>query len=399
MLHLHHLLLLHILVIQFLHSTTTATTPNPTTLDSLKEMVQQVLNEEALLWNTSFQAGFSSTALGEFGVAAGRQNAASTTNTKTMAPDTMIPVGSATKPYTAATIIQLVDQDKIALDDPIYLYVDPVLARLNNTNLLTLWNGDKTINTVTVRQLLSMSSGLHDYDNDALQVFTHDFPDEDKTGVDMLHELDKAFLFPPGQGAAYTSVGYVLLGYVLVGATANSQGGTWNDFDQRSFMSQDQKMRWNRTSFPKAGRCTIYDVAPQWNVQAVGTAQVFYNLAESSCLNGWTCGNVAASAQNLASFFHDLIGAKTIVSPEGLDNMTQFHGLTQGFAPGLPYGLGLMSFYKTWPVVIPDFEWIGHAGQDYASSCPLCGYNVKYKFGVAVTTNSLNGMNCSDLSK
>ena len=372
------------------------TLASKTSLDTLKHTVQTVLNQQALLWNASFQAGFSSTEWGEFGVAAGLQDAASPTPTR-MTPDTMVPVGSATKAYTAATVVQLVDQGMLALDDPMHRYVDPVLTRLNGTTLLDLWNGDTTINTVTIRHLLGMQSGLRDYDDGALQTFTHDSPSEDKTGVDMLHELDKSWLFPPGQGGAYSSVGFVLLGFVLVEASASTQGATWNDFDQRSFMSPDQHMRWNRTTFPKMGRCTNYDLPSQFALSTVGTTGIFYNLGESSCLNGWTCGNLAASAQNLAGFFRALIGEQKIVSAKGLYNMTQFQGLTTGFAPGLPYGLGLMSFYKTWPAVFPDFEWIGHAGQDYASGCPLCGFNVKYKFGVAVTTNSISGMNCSDV--
>ena len=371
-------------------------TATRTTLETIQSQVQTILDEEALLWNTSFQAGFSST-YGEFGVAAGKLDASSHSNTP-MTPDVMIPVGSATKAYTAATIIKLVDEGHIDLDTPVYKYVDAVLTRLNGTTLLQLWKGDRTVQTVTVRQLLHMSSGLNDYNDEALQTFTNNFPGEDKTGVDLLHELDKTFLFLPGTGAAYSSVGFTLLGYVMVGATSSSQGGTWNDFDQRSFMSTDQRMRWNRTSFPKLGRCTEYDVPKQWLYTQIKDEAIFYNLGQASCLNGWTCGNLAASAQNLASFWNDLIGEGKIVSPEGLKNMTDFSPLTQGFAPGLPYGLGLMSFYLTWPVVNPDYGWIGHAGQDYASGAPLCGYNVKYKFGVAVTMNSYTGMNCSGLS-
>ena len=365
-----------------------------TTLETIKSQVQTILNEEALLWNTSFQAGFSSATHGEFGVAAGKLDASSHSDTQ-MTPDVMIPVGSATKAYTAATIIKLVDQGLIDLDNEVYKYVDSVLTRLNGTTLLKLWKGDLTIQTVTVRHLLHMSSGLNDYDDEALQTFTNKYPGEDKTGIDLLHELDKTFLFSPGTGGAYSSVGFTLLGFVMVGATSSSQGGTWNDFDQRSFMSADQSMRWNRTSFPKLGRCTEYDVPKQWLYKQIGSEAMFYNLGQASCLNGWTCGNLAASAQNLASFWNDLVGQGKIVSAEGLKNMTDFSPLTQGFAPGLPYGLGLMSFYLTWPYANDDYAWIGHAGQDYASGAPLCGYNLKYKFGVSVTMNSYTGMNCS----
>ena len=278
-----------------------------TSLATIRTAVQQILDEEAVTWNASFTAGFSSDDHGSFGVAAGLADAAAGPFSPAMAPNTMIPVGSATKAYTAATVVQLVDRGALKLDDPMHQYVDPVLRRLNATDLLTLWNGDATIQDVTVRHLLHMSSGIHDYDDAALQKFTHDYPGEDKTGVDMLYELDKTFQFRPGKGGAYTSVGYVLLGFVAVGASSSMQGGTWNDFDQRSFMSDDQHMMWNRTSFPKMGRCTDYDVPKQWSARQVGTEAVYYDLGQASCLNGWTCGNAAVSAENLATFFHSRI--------------------------------------------------------------------------------------------
>ncbi len=381
-----------LLLLRLLAGAAAAATP----LDALRDAVQTALDAEAVRWNASFQVGFSShgggRVLGEFGVAAGLNDRA---RGVAMRPDDMVPVGSATKAYTAAAVVRLVDQHLIAsLDDPAHLYVDPVLQRLNGTTLLSLWGGDETIHKVTVRHLLHMSSGLRDYDDQALQRFTTGYPGEDKTPIDMLHELDKSFLFAPGQGAAYTSVGFVLLGFVAVGASAPRGDSTWTDFDQRAFMTPDQRMRWNRTSFPMMGRCSEYEVAHTYSVVSVNTTATFYDYSPTSCLNGWTCGNMAASAHNIASFFADLLEGR-IVSAEGLANMTAFSPFTQGFATGMPYGLGLMSFYKTWPGVRPDFAWIGHAGQDYASGAVAAGYNTKWKFGFAITQNSITGMNCS----
>ena len=33
-------------------------------------------------------------------------------------------------------------------------------------------------------------------------------------------------------------------------------------------------------------------------------------------MNGWTCGNLIASARDLAMFFHELLGKKSILKPE-----------------------------------------------------------------------------------
>ena len=46
---------------------------------------------------------------------------------------------------------------------------------------------------------------------------------------------------------------------VLAGADPKATG--WSDFDQRSLFTDEQKARWNRTSFFGLGQCTNYDVS------------------------------------------------------------------------------------------------------------------------------------------
>ena len=146
------------------------------------------------------------------------------------------------------------------------------------------------------------------------------------------------------------------------------------------------------------GRCTKYDVTPQWNVRLVplgdGTdpnakKAVFYDYSHTSCLNGWTCGNIAARASDVAGFFFELLTGK-IVSQNMINEMCKFETFNTGWGTGIPYGLGLMHLETG------DYEMIGHAGQDYASGAPTAGYNVKHKFGVVVAVNEIMGMNCTD---
>eukprot|EP00811_Abedinium_folium_P003113 NODE_12864_length_1199_cov_3.442164.p1 GENE.NODE_12864_length_1199_cov_3.442164~~NODE_12864_length_1199_cov_3.442164.p1 ORF type:complete len:280 (+),score=50.63 NODE_12864_length_1199_cov_3.442164:271-1110(+) len=77
--------------------------------------------------------------------------------------------------------------------------------------------------------------------------------------------------------------------------------------------------------------------------------------------------------------------------------MEAFEPLTDGFSPGLPYGLGLIEMFNGFPFKNDDLHWIGHGGVDYASACPVCGYNPKYEFSIAISMTTLAGMNCSDL--
>jgi D-alanyl-D-alanine carboxypeptidase len=59
-------------------------------------------------------------------------------------------IGSITKTFTGTVVLQLVDEGRIGLDDPISLHLSGVP------------NG----NAITIRQLLYMSSGLYNYSED-----------------------------------------------------------------------------------------------------------------------------------------------------------------------------------------------------------------------------------------
>lgn len=64
-----------------------------------------------------------------------------------MKSDLFMRIGSVTKTFTVTAVLQLVDEGRIALDDPISKYVDGVPG------------GDR----ITLRQLASMRSGLFNY--------------------------------------------------------------------------------------------------------------------------------------------------------------------------------------------------------------------------------------------
>ena len=81
--------------------------------------------------------------------------------------DSMYPVGSITKTYTAVLALQLVEQNIIDLDIPIRKYVDPILTKLNGTTLAKLFPDEPRILESTTREFLAMRSGLADYNDTA----------------------------------------------------------------------------------------------------------------------------------------------------------------------------------------------------------------------------------------
>jgi D-alanyl-D-alanine carboxypeptidase len=134
---------------------------------------------------------------GEFKVTYG------TTQLGTTSPpraDTHFRIASNTKSMTAAVIVQLAQEGKLSLDDPVSKYVPSVP------------NGDN----ITIDELLTMRSGLYNY-TDAPELAA--IVDRDPTKVWTTEEvLAIAFArppnFPPGTAYEYNNTNYTLLGLI-----------------------------------------------------------------------------------------------------------------------------------------------------------------------------------------
>jgi CubicO group peptidase (beta-lactamase class C family) len=122
-------------------------------------------------------------------------------------PDTKFRIGSVTKQFTAALILQLVEEGKIKLDGKISDY-------------LTDYRKD-TGGKVTIHQLLNHTSGIPDY--------THrpDFSAEISRNPYSVADFVKKFAsgdleFEPGSKFSYSNSGYSLLGAIIEKVTGKS---------------------------------------------------------------------------------------------------------------------------------------------------------------------------------
>lgn len=109
-----------------------------------------------------------------------------------LATSTVFAIGSLTKQFTAAAVLQLVDAGKVKLDEPVTTYVPH----------LTL--------PVTVRQLLWQTAGLHE-----------DLEAEVGKQSDALMDVLTGFgtEFPPGTAFRYSNSNYIALGRVVEAAS------------------------------------------------------------------------------------------------------------------------------------------------------------------------------------
>lgn len=126
--------------------------------------------------------------------------------------DSVYEVGSITKQFTAVAVMMLVEENKIGLDESISRYLN---------NIPASWR------SITVRQLLSQTSGLKEYFSDT----------SERDGTLLLPASVEQILkpaaaqplgFEPGESWDYSNTNYYLLGLII----AKASGKTYADFLQ-----------------------------------------------------------------------------------------------------------------------------------------------------------------------
>ena len=113
--------------------------------------------------------------------------------------DSSFVIGSVTKTFVAATVLQLVQEGRIGLDDPVRQYL-PRRADLSTE--------------ITIRQLLSHTSGLADLFNDTTRTGIEEHPERAWTTDEVLATLHAPW-YEPGEGWAYANTNYLLLGMLV----------------------------------------------------------------------------------------------------------------------------------------------------------------------------------------
>ena len=122
-------------------------------------------------------------------------------------PQTVFQSGSMGKQFTAMAVMILVEEKKLALDDPISKCLDV----------------PKTWSAIRVHHLLTHTSGLGDYpESFSLQ--------RDYTEDDLLNMIKAQPLgFAPGEKWSYSNLGYVTLGILI----HKVSGQFWGDYLQQ----------------------------------------------------------------------------------------------------------------------------------------------------------------------
>ncbi|WP_199506254.1 serine hydrolase [Geodermatophilus sp. TF02-6] len=251
-------------------------------------------------------------------------------------------VGSITKTMTGTVVLQLVQERRIALSDPVSKYRPDVP------------NGDH----ITIAQLLDMRSGLHSYTE--LESFNR-ILDQDPTRVWHPEELLALGLaqppyFPPGEGYHYSNTNTVLLGLIIDQLTGRQLADV---FRERIF----QPLGLRQTLLPPiednaipaphphgylfgTNLSTLTDPAlPPDQQAAVRDGTLLPN--DVTALNpswGWAAGAVISTAADLAVYVRALVTGGLLdraLQQQRLDSLTPVDPADPDSAS---YGLALARF-------------------------------------------------------
>ena len=119
--------------------------------------------------------------------------------------DTVFQIQSITKTFTASAIMMLVEEGKLSLDDPIGKHLEGT---------------PDTWKSITIRHLLSHTSGIKDFINEPTASLRLDVSEQEVLEATAPRELN----FAPGERYLYCNTGYHLLAMVVRKVTGKSYG-------------------------------------------------------------------------------------------------------------------------------------------------------------------------------
>ncbi|MGW4769653.1 serine hydrolase domain-containing protein [Nocardia sp. NPDC004278] len=237
---------------------------------------------------------------------------------ETVTPRSHFRIGSVTKTFVATVVLQLVDEQILALDAPI----DRVLP--------DLVSGGESI---TVGQLLNHTSGLYDYMKGP-GMSTNRWRGEARFRHYAPAELLAAAFahpsyFPPGTDFRYSNTNYIVLGALVEKVT----GMPYADAVRQRILDP---LGLHDTSFP-GDDPTIS--APAVAARGSSGPGATVDVTEQNPSLDWAAGEMISTTRDLSTFFGALMSGR-LLSATMLERMEQ----TVPMGLGFHYGLGLQRF-------------------------------------------------------
>lgn len=274
----------------------------------------------------------------------------------------ILAMGSITKTFISAGILKLMEEDMLTLSDPLHLYLPSY---------------DYIDSTVTIKELLNHTSGIHDYSRhpdywniigiDSNQFYTYS-PEE------VLEQFLLEKNFDRGTMQEYSNTNYVLLGMIIT-EIAN------RPFYEEIFETFNISENYPSISCPPFNS-EISELANLW----IDLGQGLQNAAELGIgLDGLfssagASGAFAGTPSDLSQWGYDLYSG-ALLNESSMDSLFEFHP----FLMWNGYGLGVSNIPTDCGV-----NAVGHNGAIFYGA--NLAYSEELDLSVAIMTNDGNGL-------
>lgn len=260
----------------------------------------------------------------------GTEGEANTADGEAMRPADKFRIGSITKTFVATVVLQLADEGKLALEDPLEKYV----------------TGFPNGGGIVIRQLLNMTSGIYNYTDDENFWTAVETDPMRKWSPNELVDIAASHepYFPPGGGWMYSNTNYILLGMIIEKVTGNDVEG---ELKKRVI----DKLGLKATSFPTGPEITGPYAHGYLDDPKTGKLKDVTGYDPS---HAWTAGAMISNLYDLRTWVEALADGRLLSKKAHGEQMTW---VDTGM-PFVSYGLGVFKLN----------DYVGHGGS-------IFGYN------------------------
>ena len=252
-------------------------------------------------------------------------------------PDDRFEIGSITKTFVATTVLQLVEEGKLSLEDTLTtLLPESITADIPNSE------------QITIKQLLQHTSGIPDYVDELFTqastdatVFLQEWEPEEL--VDLTDGLEP--LFEPGESWRYSSTNFVLAGLIIEAVTGNNIAA-----EIRTRILEPLNLE--NTFFAKEEEIPGGYISGYWDFDGNGTLD---NISVANISWTWAAGAMVSNTQDLDTFARSLFKGD-LLEPQTLEQMLDTIPTTDPVNYS-SYGLGVGTIES------PNRFWYIHRGQ------------------------------------
>ena len=260
-----------------------------------------------------------------------------------MTADTPIYIASVTKVYIATLVMLLAERKLLALDDPIAQYLPAALVQG-----IDVYAGHDYSGEVTVRQLVSMTSGIPDYYEEKgpdgktmFDLFVGD-PAKTWTPDETINRArtDLTPHFAPGDGLYYSDTNYQLLGEIVEQVSHTSLANTLHSYVLGPFGLRHTWLTGTPAPQDIAAPAHVFD--QQRDVTKVRSEDY------------WADGGLVSTPTDMIAFLGALNEGR-IISASSLRTMQTWHARDASPTPPIPgttYGYGLWDLQMSGPTAV-----------------------------------------------